>query len=352
MTHLLIAGGGPVGLAAAIEARLAGMDATVVEPRAGVIDKACGEGLMPGALPALARLGVRPRGFELHGIQYRDGRRVVTHRFRVGTALGVRRLELHGALRDRAAELGVRVVEGRVEEVRQDGSGVRVSVSGPGAAGIGADGMIRADGMVAADGLHSTVARLVGLDRGAPAARRRYGQRRHYDLPPWTELIEVHWTSLGEIYATPTASGGIGLSLLARQGVLFEDALAAAPELAARVAGAATLSELRGAGPFRQRRRARVAGRVLLVGDASGYIDALTAEGIRIGLAQAREAVAAFAADRPDAYEAAWRRVTREFRMLTAPLAALAASPAQPLIVPIARTAPFLFHAAVERLAR
>lgn len=339
MTHVLVAGGGPIGLAAAIEARLAGFDATVVEPRTGVIDKACGEGLMPGAPPALARLGVTPRGFALHGIQYLDGRRSVTHRFRAGSALGVRRLQLHGALRDRAAALGVETVVGRVDGVAQDASGVE-------AAGV------RADWLIAADGLHSAVAGLVGLDRGAPVARRRYGQRRHYDIAPWTDVIEVHWTPLGEIYVTPTADHGVGLSLLAPQGVRFDDALAGAPSIAARVAGAAPLSELRGAGPFRQRRRARVAGRVLLVGDASGYIDALTGEGIRIGLAQARVAIAALAADDPTSYERSWRRVTREFRMLTAPLAALAASRAQPLIVPIARTAPFLFHAAVERIAR
>jgi flavin-dependent dehydrogenase len=340
VTHVLVAGGGPIGLAAAIEARLAGLDATIVEPRSGVIDKACGEGLMPAAPPALARLGVTPRGVPLRGIQYRDGRRVVTHRFRGGaTALGVRRTELHGRLRDRAAELGVRTVEGRVEELRQDGAGVA-------AAGI------RADWMIAADGLHSTVAGLVGLDRGAPAARRRYGQRRHYDLAPWTDLIEVHWSPLGEIYVTPTADDGIGLSLLARQGVRFDDALDAVPELAERVAGTAALSELRGAGPFRQRRSGRVAGRVLLVGDAAGYVDALTGEGIRIGLAEARVAVASLVAGDPRSYEHAWRRVTREFRMLTAPLAAIAASPAQPLIVPVARAAPFLFRAAVERIAR
>ncbi|MGN6327062.1 NAD(P)/FAD-dependent oxidoreductase [Pseudolysinimonas sp.] len=339
MTHVLVAGGGPVGLATAIEARLAGFEATVVEPRSGVIDKACGEGLMPGALPALARLGVDPRGFPLLGVQYRDARRAVTHRFRRGSALGVRRLELHGALRARAAELGVRTTLGRVESVVQDADGVE-------AAGI------RADWLIAADGLHSTVAGLVGLDRGAPTARRRYGQRRHYDLAPWTDLIEVHWTPLGELYVTPTADDGIGIALLARRGVRFDDALAAVPGLAARVDGAAPRSELRGAGPFRQRRRSRVAGRVLLVGDASGYVDALTGEGIRIGLAQARVAIAALAAGDPGSYERAWRRVTREFRMLTAPLAALAASPAQPLVVPLARTAPFLFHGAVERIAR
>jgi flavin-dependent dehydrogenase len=282
---------------------------------------------------------VHPEGFVLHGIEYRDGRRSVRHRFGAGHALGVRRTVLHAGLRDRAASLGVRTVSGRIDALAQDGRGIE-------AAGI------RADWMIAADGLHSTVARLVGLDRGAPAARRRYGQRRHYAVAPWTDLIEVHWTRLGEIYVTPTARDGVGLSLLAPRHVRFDDALAAAPELARRVAGAPPLSALQGAGPFRQRRRARVAGRVLLVGDASGYVDALTGEGIRIGLDQARVAVAALAVDDPASYEGAWRRVTREFRLLTAPLALLASSSAQPLIVPIARAAPFLFRSAVERIAR
>ncbi|MCU1416986.1 MAG: monooxygenase, partial [Schumannella sp.] len=289
-TQILVAGGGPVGLAAAIEARLAGLDVIVVEPRLGPIDKACGEGLMPGAVPALARLGVHPRGFPLRGVDYRDDRRSATHRFADGDGLGghglgVRRTTLHAALHARAEELGTRFVQGRVETVEQDRAGDQ-------SAGIRAAG-IHADWLLAADGLHSHVAREVGLALPAPAARRRYGQRRHYRVEPWSDLIEVHWTRAGEIYVTPTADGMVGLALLARQGVHFDEALAAAPQLAARVKHAEPASELRGAGPFRQRTRARVAGRTMLLGDASGYVDALTGEGIRIGLEQARAAVAA-----------------------------------------------------------
>ena len=58
-----------------------------------------------------------------------------------------------------------------------------------------------------------------------------------------------------------------------------------------------------GAGPLRQRAHRRVAGRVLLVGDAGGYVDALTGEGIALGLAQARAAVAAVVAGDPARYE-------------------------------------------------
>lgn len=338
-TEILVAGGGPVGLAAAIEARLAGRDVVVVEPRVGPIDKACGEGLMPGAVPALARLGVRPRGFPLRGVEYRDEHRAAAHRFASGNGLGVRRTTLHAAMRARAEELGARFVVGRVEGVEQDAVGVTA-------------GGIRADWLFAADGLHSTVARELGLALPAPKARRRYGQRRHYTVEPWSDLIEVHWTQAGELYVTPTADGMVGVALLARRGAHFDEAVRSAPQLAARLRGAEPASALRGAGPFRQRTRARVAGRALLLGDASGYVDALTGEGIRIGLDQARAAVAAVGAGRLDGYEQAWERATRDFRRLTGALVRLATSPLRPAIVPLAKAAPGLFEGAVERLAR
>ena len=120
-TELLIAGGGPVGLAAAIEARLAGLDVTVIEPRDSPIDKACGEGLMPGALPELARLGVDPHGMPFVGVAYLDEKRRVEHRFDEGPGRGVRRTVLHAALRARAEELG-----GQCEVRCPDGGGTEV----------------------------------------------------------------------------------------------------------------------------------------------------------------------------------------------------------------------------------
>ena len=61
-------------------------------------------------------------------------------------------------------------------------------------------------------------------------------------------------------------------------GLRFDDALAAVPAVADRLRGAGPASDVRGAGPLRQRSTARGVGRVLLVGDASGYVDALTGE--------------------------------------------------------------------------
>lgn len=342
--RLVVVGGGPVGLACGIEARMAGFEATVIEPRAGVIDKACGEGLMPGAIPALARLGVTPRGYPLRGVEYRDGRRSAQHRFLVGNALGVRRTTLHAALLDRAHDVGVDFITDRVDGITQDVDHVHLHTA--------AGAKLSGDWVLAADGLHSNVARLTGLHLPTPRARRRYGVRRHFAVDPWSDLIEIHWTPLGEIYVTPTADGMVGLAVLTRQGVRFDDALAASPELAARVRRAAPVTELRGAGPFRQNTRARTSGRVMLVGDASGYVDALTGEGIRIGIAQARAAVAAVVNGDVAGYEKAWAEVTRDFRRLTGSLVRMATSPARRLIVPVSHAAPGIFESAVERLAR
>jgi flavin-dependent dehydrogenase len=336
---VLIVGGGPAGLASAIEARMRGLTATIVEPRGGTIDKACGEGLMPGALAALTRLGVDPPGFALRGVSYRSATRRVDHRFGAGEGRGVRRTALHDALTERARSLGVLVVRGRVDAVEQDAASVT-------AAGI------RARYLVAADGLHSTVRRRLGLERPVDPRGRRFGVRRHFHAEPQSDLIEVYWSRDVEAYVTPVGGGVVGVAMLGRRGLDFAAALAGIPQLADRIAGAEPASALRGAGPFRQRSTRRSLGRVLLVGDASGYVDAITGEGIRVALTQAHSAVESILADDLAAYERAWTAKTRDFRLLTAGLVAAANSPLRGAIVPAAAALPRVFGGVVERLAR
>lgn len=365
---VLVVGAGPVGLATAIEARLAGLRVTVVEPREGPIDKACGEGLMPGAVVALERLGVRVEGYDIAGIAYVSGPDRAEHRFRTGSGRGVRRTALQPALAVRAAQLGVRRVVGRVVAVEQTGrqtdrqtdgarvgrprAGVRATVRVT-AQGATAALTLTADWLVACDGLHSGIRRMTGLAVDmTQATRARFGLRRHFAMAPWSDVIEVHWTSDAEIYVTPLGPELVGVAVLGRRGVDFAQTVAASPEMSGRLDGAAAAGTLRGAGPLLQRTRRRSNGRVLLAGDASGYVDALTGEGLRVGFGQARAAVRSILADDADGYELAWTEGTRDSRLMTTGLLAAAHSPLRSRIVSTSVRHPRVFGAAVERLAR
>ena len=80
---------------------------------------------------------------------------------------------------------------------------------------------------------------------------------------------------------TPVGDDLVGVAVLSRERAATTSTWPAFPALAARCAAPAATA-VRGAGPLRQRVRARVAGRVLLVGDAAGYVDALTGEGVSL----------------------------------------------------------------------
>lgn len=339
MHDVIVVGGGPAGLAVALGASRAGMDVVVFEKRQGRIDKACGEGLMPGALRALLALGVDPPGHEIRGITYRQGSVVARAAFRHGLGRGVRRTILHDALRDAVHQHGIPIKQATVTGVEQHGDYVE-------AAGA------FARYVVAADGLHSSIRTAAGLSaehRHPP----RWGLRRHYAFAPHSDNVEVTWADASEAYVTPIAHDTIGVAILSSVRGSFGDQLAAFPDLADRLAHATPVSDVRGAGPLRQTVTRRVAGRILLVGDAAGYIDALTGEGLALSLTAAAELVACLAADRPDTYDRAWSNVSRRSRWLTGGLLWARNHPALAhRVVPLAARAPRVFSAAVDQLAR
>ncbi len=338
MRDLLVVGGGPAGLATAIHAARAGLDVEVWEPQGPAIDKACGEGLMPGAVSALTALGVDPEGQPLTGIRYLSPAHRAQARFRLGEGRGVRRTTLHTALRGAAEDAGVPLVKRAATNATQTGSHVVV------------DG-VPARYLVAADGLHSRMSRALHLE-GRPAANRRFGLRCHVETEPWTSYVEVHWSPTCEAYVTPVSARLVGVALLTSERASFAQQVSAFPELLEKMTGHST-GPVRGAGPLRRTTRCRVAGRVLLVGDASGYVDALTGEGISLALMQARAAVAAVAADRPHDYERDWQRITRRYRLMTTALVSSTRIPAvRRGIVPAAAAMPGVFAAAVNALAR
>jgi flavin-dependent dehydrogenase len=306
----------------------------VAEPRVTPIDKACGEGLMPGGLAELASLGIDPPGLPFRGIAYLSEHRRAEARFQGGPGRGVRRTTLHAALAARAKEQDTEWISTRISSVEQDTAGVT-------AAGV------RAKWLVAADGLHSTVRRAVGINAVA-GKPRRYGVRWHYRVPAWSEFVEVHWSPWGEAYVTPVEPDLVGVAILSPH----RPELAWFPRLAQRLQDA-SCGRPRGCGPLRQVVSRRVAGRVLLVGDAAGYEDALTGEGISLAVKQAGAAVTAIIDEDPSSYEAAWRRITRDYRLLTRTLV-LATIPrvTRGAIVPTARAVPGVFRWAVNTLAR
>ena len=330
---LVIAGAGPAGLATAIHARMSGLRVVVLERRSSLMDKACGEGIMPDGAVALKTMGVRFAPHEcrpLAGIRYIAGELVAEGRFRRGPGLGVQRMVLARLLLERALEVGADILfDCSVEAWESDEAEVRVRTA--------AGGIIRGGLLVGADGLHSNVRRTAGLElgRGKPGVRkapRRFGVRRRFAVEPWTELVEVHLADGAEAYVTPVAPDVVSVALLfevplrggsddsntVSPGTTFEQLMALFPAVERRLAFGAPLDRARGAGPLRQMVRGRVAGRVVLVGDAAGYLDALTGQGLELAFGTAAALVDVVrSGESLERYESAYGRLTRDYYRLT-----------------------------------
>ena len=320
MRPVVVVGAGPVGLAAAIATRLHGLPCIVIDRREPPCDKACGEGLLPHGLAHLAALGVAPGiAHPFVGIRYIDGDYEVAGAF-PEPGLGVRRTVLVETLLRRAYAVGCDVRFGvSATGLRQTRDHAVLETT---------DGDIAARMVVGADGLHSKVRELAGIET-RPGAHPRYGARRHYAARPWSEYVDVHWHDACEAYVTPVASNCIGVAIISHgKLVSFDAALERFPRLAARLGHAEIVSPLRGAGPFHQRVERRYHGHVALVGDAAGYVDALTGEGLSIGLACARALATVIAREQPlGAYEDQYRRLTRGYYRTTGLMLALARAP-------------------------
>ena len=301
-TDVLIIGGGPAGLAAAMAARRRGLEVTVADSAVPPIDKACGEGVMPDGLAAARALGLdldTAPGYPFRGIRFLDRDASVDAAFPTGPGRGVRRTVLHRAMCARAEEMGVRLAWG-------------TTISGISSEGAQADGrLVRARWIAGADGSHSAVRRWAGLDAWH-REHRRFGFRRHFALEPWSAFMEIHWSDRCQLYITPVGREEICVALISRDSQLrLSDALPLFPAVEPLLRNARALTPERGAATVSRRLKRVCAGNVALIGDASGSVDAITGEGLCLLFQQADALAGALAAGDLGLYAAAHRRIGR-----------------------------------------
>ena len=297
---ILVIGGGPAGLAAAIAARQRGFEVLLADRAVPPIDKACGEGIMPDGIAAARRLGIDldAESFPFRGIRFCQGERSVEGDFPDGVGLGMRRTVLHNLMVRRAEEAGVRMRWG--VGVRLVGKAIEIDGS-----------PVESRWIVGADGGSSAVRKWAGLDASTRQSVR-FGFRRHYHVEPWSEYMELQWGDACQLYITPVSPREICAVLISRdQRLRLDTALAQFPRAAARLraGGSATLE--RGGVSATRRLRAVCRGNVALVGDASGSVDAITGEGLCLLFQHATALAEAFAAGDLSLYSAAHRKIGR-----------------------------------------
>jgi flavin-dependent dehydrogenase len=320
---VLIIGGGPAGLAAAIAMRQRGLQVTVADGMQPPIDKACGEGLMPDSRRDLAKLGIElsvADGAEFHGIHFANSESGdhVTAGFRHGPGLGVRRLRLHQLLVERARECGV---------LLRWNSPVQFSPTNSLKPGLSIGGeRLTYRYLIGADGQTSRVRRFAGLDRGTLLSQR-FGFRAHYRIAPWNVCwhvssnvsgtrsgphVEVHWGRTGQAYVTPVDDDEICVAVMSRDSSMRIDSiLEGLPFLRDRLRGAECVSRERGAVTTTRRLRRVATGNTALIGDASGSADAITGEGMAMAFRQAVLLAAAIEQDNLELYSTAHTATVR-----------------------------------------
>ena len=321
---VLIAGAGPAGSALAAALARAGASVLLVEAGAHPRPKACAEYASPRIVEELARIGIAADWTEaampLRGMDLHAGGRAVPIRYADGNgarqAWGVDRrsfdalLAAHAVrsgaeLRERTRLTGLVEVRGRIRgaELHDLRSGRREAIT--------------ARWTVGADGTRSSVSRLVGVDRPVRFPRR-LGLVAHYaGVDGLADHGEMHVGQGYYVGLAPTPNGelnvGMALPMRDHRGSArdrFDAAIAGIPAVAHRLRAGRPVTPIRGAAPIGHRVASPAGAGWLLVGDAAGFVDPFTGEGIHRALRSARAAADAILAggDGAAAYRAERRR--------------------------------------------
>ena len=289
---VMIIGGGPAGLATAIVAGRNGLKTLLVEKRIFPIEKACGEGVMPTGWDHLQKLGIHLHQFEQQYSPF-AGIRYISHHgtqaqanFREGNGVAVQRTVLSQALFEVVKGLpSVEIQENTQATLMEEEHCFCVQIK-----------KIKyyASLIIGADGLHSKLRRQAGL-YDKKKSLHRWGIRQHFAIAPWTNLVEVSWKEGIEAYVTPLSEHSIGVAFLwdrgkiepSREDSTYQSCLQHFPELQKRLTAHLALDEPKAIGPLQQKVKSPTKKNLVLIGDAAGYLDALTGEGISLAMEQA-----------------------------------------------------------------
>lgn len=303
--EVVIVGAGVAGCATALHLAARGREVVLLDRSGFPRDKVCGEGLMPHGVAELSQLGLLAAVEEagvlpFFGIRYNVGDASAVGEFPgldkgAPSGLGVRRWRLDAVMLE-AAKAHPKI------DVRL-GSKVRaLGISGSQVIAETNDGDVWGKIVVGADGLHSTVRKELGLTK-ALKGRKRYGVRAHFRFPTRREdrqYVDVHIAPEAEFYVTPTAPGEVNIALLLEEEAArrfngnldgaFYDIISNYTPVREYLYGGQPLTKPKMVGPLRQGAKRLVSRRALLVGDAGGFIDGITGEGMSIALVSARMA--------------------------------------------------------------
>ena len=291
----MVVGAGPSGATAALLLARRGHRVVLMDRARFPRDKACGEGLMPPGVAMLDRLGLREpvmaTGAQpILGVTYQHmgGRPRAYAPFPPppgdgpAAALGVRRTSFDAVIVDavRTEPLATVREATRATGLVRDSSGVVVGVAT-------ARDEVRARLVVGADGLHSSVRAWAGLARRS-RVQARYGLAGHWrvDVSERT-AITISFARGHEWYEAPVGPDLLLVSLLTRRSRLPVTARTYAQAARREVPStrdAELVSGPLGAAHFHQRASAVADGYVFLAGDAAGYDDPTTGEGLAMGM--------------------------------------------------------------------